>query len=476
MKQLRGSLGLIFACLFAPLTASGALPRKPVVALLPASSADPELTKLGLLMEARASELLEAAGKTRELHLRQVLAMARAEGLSAESLSDPLIAEQARQALGADKAVTTTLRRTPGGLMLDGHVIAAAKSAAFSRRLPEDWPEALVKGSEAIARALAGASAAKGQVQPQSKSAPALRAQGDCWAVAVRQPLGVQEPVVIELPELESAIVSCQRAVEHDPSLHFALATQALLQAIKGDDVAAVSSLAGLNETDEMVESFTLARFWLLTRYQSNEAGLAFLRESVKKHPGELLLLSTLGEDYVAVHDDVRALEALTMLRELAPDSPITQRHLSAIAARAGRFDEGLLHAQRALALAPLSRAARAEVAARFLDLGRPERAVEMLEPLASRPDARAEHILELGRAYLLAGDAGKAAALFEVAAARAQPTVEWRTRGRDHYYRALASRGPERERRDRSKRLEGLLEVGLSAAEGRPDPRAADA
>lgn len=438
MKSSRGLEGFVFTCLLAPFLAWGAAaPRKPVIALLPATAADPDLAKLGLLMEARASELLEAAGKTRELHLRQVLAMARAEGLS--SLSDPVIAEQARQALGADKAVTTTLRRTPAGLMLEGRVITVGKPVSFSQVLPEGWPAALVTGSEAIARALAGVPAAKGQVQPQSKSAPALRALADCWAVAIRQPLGVEEAVVVELPELEKAIASCQRAAELDPTLHFALATKALLQAIKGDDTGAVSSLLGLNDSDDMVEAFTLARFWLLTRYQSNEAGLVFLRESVKKHPGELILLSTLGEDYAAVHDDARALEAWSALLELAPDSPIALTHLSAITARAGRIEEGLVYAQRALALAPLSRAARAEVAARLLDLGRPERAAETIEPLANRADARAEHILELGRAYWLAGDAGKAAALFEVAAARAQPTVEWRTRGRAYYHLALA-------------------------------------
>ena len=35
-----------------------------------------------------------------------------------------------------------------------------------------------------------------------------------------------------------------------------------------------------------------LAWFWLLTRYQSNEAGVNFLATVIKKHPGELMLRS----------------------------------------------------------------------------------------------------------------------------------------------------------------------------------------
>ena len=58
--------------------------------------------------------------------------------------------------------------------------------------------------------------------------------------------------------------------LEIDPDLHFAQATLALAQAINGDDVGATKSLGGLAEADDVVEPYTLARFWLLAVPQSS--------------------------------------------------------------------------------------------------------------------------------------------------------------------------------------------------------------
>ena len=426
------------ACLV-PLVAMGASSaRKPVIALMPPDASTPDLLKLGLLMEARASEVLEAAGKTHELHLRQVLAMARVESLRPETLSQPNIAELARQALGADKVITTVLRRSPRGLTLEGFVIEARKKTAFKMALPRDWPSALIAGSDGIARALLGVQVPRTVVQPESKSEPALVALADCWAVALRQPLGVEEPVVIDAAELELAIAACRKAVELDPALHFALATMALLQAIAGDDVGAVTSLKGLEPVDDMVEAYTLARFWMLTRYQSNEAGIASLRAAVVKHPAELILLTTLAEDYASLHDDAKAIEAWKALLQLAPNSPVALGHLSQVEAKAGRLDEALAHAKRALLLAPDSKEARLQVANRELDLGRPQEAIATLKSLAEDPDARGEHLLRLGFAHWLNGEVEQSAHLFKRAVERSARPAEWRTRGRAHYLSAL--------------------------------------
>ncbi len=432
-------MNVFFVALVVPLVAMGASPaRKPVIALMPPNASSPDLLKLGLLMEARASEILEAAGKTHEFHLRQVLAMARAESLRSETLSQPVTAELVRQAMGADKVVTTVLRPSPTGLVLEGFVVQAGQKTAFSAALPRAWPAALVAGSEAIAKALIGAKLPRGPVQPQSTSEAALVALADCWAASLRQPLGVEEPVVINAPELEQAIGACRSAVELDPALHFGLATLALLEAIAGDDRGAVASLRGLDAADDLVESFTLARFWLLTRYQSNEAGVAYLRDAVAKHPAELILLSTLGEDYASLHDDAGAIDAWTALLAVAPNSSIALGHLSQAEARTGKLEEALAHAKRALALAPRSREARLQVAGRSLDLGRAADAIEILEPLAADPDARGEHFLRLGWAHWLNGDVEQAAGFLQTAVKRAERPEEWRTRGRAHYVLAL--------------------------------------
>lgn len=434
-------LKLVFAALFVPLLALGVpppAPRRPVIALMPPSAASPELVKLGLLMEARASELLESSGQTHEFHLRQVLAMARAEGLPMETLGQPATAALVRQVMGADKVVTTALKANARGLVLEGVVVQAGSRTPFAAVLPRAWPAALVAGSEAIARALLGPTLPRTPVQPQSTSEAALVALAECWAVSLRQPLGVGEPVVIDARELELGIAACREAVEADPDLHFGLATLALLQAIAGDDLGAVASLGALDASDEVVESATLARFWLLTRYQSNEAGVAYLRDALARHPAELILLTTLGEDYASLHDDARAIDAWTRLLAVAPSSSLALGQLSQSKAKLGKLEEALAHAQRALALAPGSKEARLQFAGRSLDLGRAGDAIKTLEPLGAAPTARGEHLLKLGWAHWLNGDFEAAAASFAAAVQRAAGPREWRTRGRAHYFLAL--------------------------------------
>lgn len=434
-------LKIVFAALFVPLLALSApspSPRRPVIALMPPSASSAALRSLGLLMEARASEILESSGQTYEFHLRQVLAMARAESLPMDTLSQPATAELVRQVMGADKVVTTALKPSARGLVLEGVVVQAGKRTAFTAALPRAWPAALVAGSEAIAGALLGPRLPRTPVQPQSTSEAALVALAECWAVALRQPLGVEEPVVIDARELESGMAACRKAVESDPALHFGLATLALLQAIAGDDLGAVASLRGLDASDEVLESSTLARFWLLTRYQSNEAGVAYLRDALARHPAELILLSTLGEDYASLHDDTQAIDAWTRLLAVAPNSSIALGHLSQSEAKLGKLEEALTHAQRALALAPRSQQARLQLAGRHLDLGRPGDAIQTLEPLSSEPEARGEHLLRVGRAHWLNGDFERAAASFAAAVKRAASPEEWRTRGHAHYFLAL--------------------------------------
>jgi len=52
-----------------------AAPAKPVVALLPPAAPDDDLRGFGMMLEARASELIEQSGKFSELHVKQVLCM-----------------------------------------------------------------------------------------------------------------------------------------------------------------------------------------------------------------------------------------------------------------------------------------------------------------------------------------------------------------------------------------------------------------
>lgn len=419
-------------------------PRKPAVALMPTSSRLPELQKLGLLIDARASELLELAAKTNELHLRQVLAMADSESIDPSTLSDPKIASLARINLGADRVVTSTLEAKGSGLLLTGAVIDATRSTPFSVELPTTWPEAVVAGSEAIAKAVNGGAPKRASTQPESKSQEALVALADCYATVVRQPMAIETPAVLEPAELDAAIGSCRKSLELDPTLRFAQATLALAQAINGDDSGAAKSLGALADADDVVEQYSLARFWLLTRYQSNDAGLAFLRSIVARHPTELIARAAVAETLASLNENAKAIDAWNEVLSVVPSSPIALGRLSRAQARAGKRDESLVSAKKALELAPQSHEARLQLASRYIDLAKPDDAITTLKPLTDLKSPRGEHLLRLGWAYWIKGDRERAATYFQQALDRATGVSEWRTRGRAFYNLALveAKRG----------------------------------
>ncbi len=411
------------------------------MAILPAASSSLELSKLGLLIEARASELLEVAGKTNELHVRQVLSMAEAESLDATALTDPKNRALVKSALGADQVIAVSLERKGVGLQL---VIDSGAGKSATVQLPAAWPEALVAGSEAVAKAVTGSAPKRAVTQPESKSAEALMALADCYAVTIHQPMAIETPAVLDPTEIEGAIAACRKAVETDPSLHFAQATLALALAVNGDDAAAAKALSGLADADEVFEPYSLARFWLLTRYQSNEAGLAYLRSIVTKHPSEIISRAALAETLALLNDNAKAVDAWNEVLQLEPSSPIVLGRLSRAQARAGKKDESVATAKRALELAPLSHDARLQLASRYIDVQRPDEAIATLKPLTDARDPRGEHLLRLGWAYWLKGDAERAATFFQAALDRATDASEWRTRGRSFYNLALveAKRG----------------------------------
>lgn len=424
-------------------------PRKPVVALLPSAADATELTNLGVLIEARAAELLENSGKYTSLHAKQVAAMAEQEGFNPISLSDPDTAAQARAILGADRVITVVLEKTDTGSNLLGSVFEnGKKDTSFSAKLPADWPTALTLGSEAVAKAVLAidkASLAPAKLtQPSSKSEPALQALGRCYVPIIRQSLGVEAPAMLLGEALDSAIAACREAVTTDKSLRYAQATAALGQAIVGDDTEAAATLAQLGNEKDVAEPYTLARFWLLTRYQSNDAGVGFLREAIKKHPGSLVLRSYLGDTLTSLGSHDQALAVWAEYLTLAPQSAFAQGRLSRSLARLGKHDEAIAAAKKAIELAPRGRDVQLQLASRYLDANQLDEAIAVLKPLCATKEARAEQVLRLGWASWLKGDVDAAAAAFKQAIDQARAPSEWRTKGRASYNLALveAKRG----------------------------------
>lgn len=443
-----------------------AAPRTPVVAFLPPTSSDASLQQLALLLEARASEVVEETNKVSQLHLKQTLRAIQEEGFTGD-LMDPKIADALRQAIGADRAVAFSLAPSGDGLLLSGVMVEGKKPKPFTTKLPKGWIAALEVGAPALAKALLPGIALPRKItaQPSSTNEEALQQLGACYPVVMRQPLSVDTPSLLELSELERAAAACQKAVELDPTLRFARATGALAQAIIGSDTAATQSLASLGDAEDNLEIYTLARFWMLTRFQSNEAGVAFLSAVAKKHPGELIARSYLGETQFAIGAWADAEKTFNDYVALVPSSAWAWGRLSKAQARRARHDEAVLAAKKGFALSPTSPEARLELGSRLIDAGKPAEAIEILEPLSRAIPARGEHLLRLGWAHWLNAAPEAAQAYFQRALDVATSPGEWRTRGRASYDLALVE--AKKGRKDAAKAaLKASLATGYKLRE----------
>ncbi len=419
-----------------------AAPVKPVAALLPVRAPTPELTRLGLLMGARASALVADAGRHSVLDVKQVLAMASQEGLAPDQLSDEAIADKALKLLGVDRAVAVSLSAGADGLTVQGTVRDGKQATPFSVKTSTAWAKALTQGSEAIARALlerdGAALAAGARAQPESASDAALKALAPCWETALKQPMGLDAPVGLARADLAGAMDGCKAALKADGSLRFAGATLGLLQAIAREDAEAEKSLGPPADDDAALMPWVLARFWLLTRHQSNEAAVAFLAGVIKKHPTPLVLRSFVASTLAAMNEHQRAVAAWSEYAALAPAAAFPLGRLSRSQARLEKLDAAIATAKKGLALCPECREARLALASRQLDAKKLADAQATLQPLVELKDGPAEPLLRLGWAYWVAGDAKSAAPLFEKAAERAQGPKAWKVKGQAFYNVAL--------------------------------------
>src|SRR5262249_15117512 len=146
-----------------------------------------------------------------------------------------------------------------------------------------------------------GSKASEGETQPASAKDVAMRHYAACDARLIEQPVGIDNPFVLNDVELKKAIASCETAVKADPAFSAAWAALAFASALAGDDRRAVEALSNVKPDAGHVPNAAVARFWLVSRYQSAEAGVAVLKEAIAKEPGFLLARAYLAELYNAL-------------------------------------------------------------------------------------------------------------------------------------------------------------------------------
>src|SRR5262249_21621718 len=162
----------------------------------------------------------------------------------------------------------------------------------------------------------------------------------------------------------------------------------------------AVERLAATKEGAGYLPLYWLARYWLVTRYESPKAGGIGLRAALDKHPYMLVARGLLAQHESAIHDDAAALAAWRDYQKELPKSAFVRGGISHSLARLGKHAEAIAEAKGAVADAPDDHEAKLELGSRYIDAGKYPSAVAVLKPLAETPKARAEVMLRLGWAY----------------------------------------------------------------------------
>lgn len=403
-----------------------------VLPLLPVAevAADEDLA---LAIHAQATALLVQTGRYADVSVKQILRMAEREGMAPKSFADRTVALLAAKRLGTTRAAVMRLKPTQGwtleiALFDDAKPIAATHAV----QVPGSWADAIAQGGLAVARAIAAADGVSLEAKPlvAALSEDAARTLAACQAILVRQPIGIETPSLLG-DDLGLAGKSCASAAKIDPALAPAWAGLGLALALKGDDAKAVEALARAKSATGYVPLYWIARYWLVTRYQSSAAGASVLREAIARHPGFLLARAYLAEHLNATGAHEEALAAWKDYLAVVPQSPFAQARVGYTLAKLKKVPEALEATRAAQALEPTSRDLKLELASRHVDAGELDAAIGLLEPLAKAEDAPGEVLLRLGWARFLKGELDAAQPLLEKAAQRASRPSEWRTRGR---------------------------------------------
>ncbi len=410
---------------------------KPVAVLPPVPSGKvPE--GLPLAIQERANAYLLSGGRWAVVHARVVLSMSAHHGVQLSSLGDPNEARAAAQRLGVGGFFFGTLASGKDGytLTLDVSKVGDPGVTTSTVKLPKGEAAAVEQAGQAIATALAAGDGVKLELKSLG-AAPtdaALRDYAACAQLVDAQPLGIENPTVLDAVQLTRAQGMCAAATRASPKFADAWATLALANAIAGNDERALAALQTartlVSAAPYHLPNLVLARFWLVTRYQSGEAGEAVLKEALEKEPGFLL-----ARGYLAELDNVlgRHAEAAKVWQDYAavvPTDPHVISRLGYTLARLGKTAEAASYAQKALAYDPKSPELNLELASRYLDAGAPEKAIATLQPLDTGTPP-AELVLRLGYAQLVKGDLDAAQKSLERAFGLAKAPADWRTRGR---------------------------------------------
>ena len=437
------------------------------VAVLPPVADKKAPEGLARAMAEKASAMLMATGKFSVVSARQISSMAARHRVKSEALGDHNVAREAAQRLGAKLFVYSKLTAAKDGwtLEISSGAVGDPGTEQSSATLPKGEAGAVWAGAAGLAAA--AAKLARLEAPPalvSDASDAAVRDWAACEMLLGRQPIGVENPTVLAEADLTRAVSLCNAAVKAAPKFAEAWAALALAAAISSGDERAVfaltqaESLRGTPPTH--LPNATLARFWLVTRFQSTEAGEWVLKEAIAREPGFLLARGYLAELLNAEGKHADSARAWQDYAAMTPNNPFIISRLAYTLSRLGKSAEASAFAEKALAYDPDSVDLNLELASRYVDANQLDKAIKVLEPLAKPADARGETVLRLGYARLLKGELDEAQKLLSRAVGAAKEPGEWRTRGRAKLNLAMVAL--KKDKKPEAKKL-----LGEAAKEG---------
>lgn len=308
--------------------------------------------------------------------------------------------------------------------------------------LPKAIASAVQKGAMALASSVASLDSVKvpkdKRVQPDCNSSKAMSDYLSCAAVLIEQPLGLRKSHVVDPARLKGAGKKCELATRLDPHFGAAWALLSLTRAMSLDGQQASKALQQASGTTGYMPFFTLAKYWLATRFDSSQKGQDVLSEAVRAQPGALIFRTYLGEHLNITRKYKKALGVWDRYLAVVPRSPYAMAQKAYSLARLGKLDEAISLTRKAVALDEDSLDLKLELASRLVDAKKLKEAETILLPLVDHPKVFGELLLRLGYVYMLEKKDTEAEKYFKRALNIAKGPNEWRTRGRSNYDLAI--------------------------------------
>ncbi|MEO1174481.1 MAG: hypothetical protein AAFX94_20865, partial [Myxococcota bacterium] len=182
--------------------------KRMTASLFPPHSSEPAGIELGYGIVDVAGAALYQSGAYHHLHTKQILSVARHRGWTSADLATDDMKGAGATLFGASVGAYGNIEKTATGWQLTMNVFQGNRHSKLARSLPADAAAAVQSGGLEIARAIAALGRIElpdRAVHPRGTSGAAMSAYLSCYAVLVRQPMGLRESHVVEVSTLAAA-------------------------------------------------------------------------------------------------------------------------------------------------------------------------------------------------------------------------------------------------------------------------------